>query len=380
MSESNPHTPPSVFLTSADVSTEIQSHRDPWLQALARDPIPSFDLHPDVLSTGAIALTSWPTGNAPARFALLRPRKLRIRPLPLRKISAPIPGHHFIGEKIIGANTSADIDPFISKIADLIASRQIESLILEDLEINGQLHNSIAALLQRDRRFRLHPIAEPQPHWWIHFPPDPQDYWKKFSGKTRFNLRRAAKKLEHTVTRFTTPDDVPRFLQQTAEISRQSWQARRLDMRIEDTPETRRALQHAASLGAFRSYILDQRGRPIAFALCRQFAGKFDYQEVGYTAEFREFSPGTVLLYRLLEDLIADNPPRIFDFDTGDAEYKKMFGNHQTLTAPFVLTRSTLKYSTLFTSSHISSKSTALLRAWLGKSKPYLALRRLYRR
>lgn len=180
--------------------------------------------------------------------------------------------------------------------------------------------------------------------------------------------------------RFTTKNDVARFLQQADHVSERSWQAKRLGSRVADSPEARRSLERLAQLGAFRSYILEQRGRPIAFALCRQWNGKFDYQEIGYDVEFAEYSPGTILLYRLLEDLIAHDSPRLFDFDSGDAEYKRMFGNRQTMSGPIMLTRRAWKYALIFGLSRSSSRTGSRLRSWAGRSKPYKLLRRLYRR
>jgi CelD/BcsL family acetyltransferase involved in cellulose biosynthesis len=380
-----------IQLRDATVQSEAQLHRDGWLESLTADRRGSLDLHPDLLfpaeitpPPGLIVIARWRSSAEGAAgrdaLAVLRPRKLRIHLLPGPSLPVMVSGHRLVGDQIIGCGSPQEIVPFVKEMSALLASGQTEAVILEDVEMGGSLHQAAMNCVASDGHIALHPIAQPQPHWWIDFPESPADYWKKFSGKTRHYFRSTAKKLEHSLVRFTTGDDVARFLQQAEQVSQRSWQAKRLGPRVIDGPEARRSLERLSRLGAFRSYILEQRGRPIAFALCRQWNGKFDYQEIGYDVDFGEFSPGTVLLYRLLEDLIAHDSPRLFDFDSGEAEYKRMFGNRQTQSGPIILTRRAWRYSLIFGLHRSSSKTASRLRSWVGTSKSYKLLRRLYRR
>src|SRR5207249_4733299 len=112
-------------------------------------------------------------------------------------------------------------------------------------------------------------------------------------------------------------EQVDEFLDQAHRVSRQSWQAKRLGVRIRNTPEERAYYEFLASQGALRSYVLEHRGRPVAFEFGIQWNGRFVFEETGYDAAFAGHSPGTVLLFRILEDLIARDTPELLDFGYG---------------------------------------------------------------
>src|SRR5207253_9536540 len=95
------------------------------------------------------------------------------------------------------------------------------------------------------------------------------------------------------------------FLEKAHEISKHSWQTKRLGIRINSTLEQRNFLEFLASQGALRSYVLEQNGRPLAFELGVQWQGCFVLEETGYDSSYSSYSPGTVLLFRILQDLIA---------------------------------------------------------------------------
>jgi CelD/BcsL family acetyltransferase involved in cellulose biosynthesis len=62
-----------------------------------------------------------------------------------------------------------------------------------------------------------------------------------------------------------------------------------------------------------------------------QYQGVFHYAELGYDPALAPASPGTVLLFLLIQDLCAFDRPMVLNFGMGDAEYKRRFGNrHQT--------------------------------------------------
>jgi Acetyltransferase (GNAT) domain len=377
-----------VVLRDSDIAEQIRVHHDDWLESLTAHRCGCLDLHPDLLAPGAagpaaglIVVAKWQNAGKGNRIAVLGPRVLRLHLLPGPALPVTLRGHRLMCNQIVGADSAAEMTPFVKAMSELLTSRQTESVLLEDVEVDGPLHRAVKDLVAGGAgQVAIHSLTAPQAHWWIDFPSEPAEYWKKFSAKTRQYFRSAARKLDHELVRFTAREDVERFLKGADQVSQRSWQSKRLGARVTDSAPMRAALERSAALGAFRSYLLEQRGRPIAFALCRQWNGKFDYQEIGYDMEFAERSPGTVLLYRLLEDLIAHDPPRWFDFDSGDADYKRMFGNRQTLSGPLMLTRRARKYSLIFGASRFSSRAGGQVRSWIGKSRPYKFLRQLYRR
>jgi len=65
---------------------------------------------------------------------------------------------------------------------------------------------------------------------------------------------------------------------------------------------------------------------PAAYALCMRQGDALIYSTIGYDPQYKDLSPGTVLLYLILQRLFAEQRFRIFDFvGGGDYGYKTMF-------------------------------------------------------
>jgi CelD/BcsL family acetyltransferase involved in cellulose biosynthesis len=163
-------------------------------------------------------------------------------------------------------------------------------------------------------------------------------------------------------------------------ISIYTWQSRRLGLRIKNSNGERDFLRRIAAAGAMRCYVLEQADKPLAFALGTQWKGRFHYRELGFDSAFAEYSPGTVLLHRLLEDLTEHDSPRLFDFGGGDADYKRQFAHRQTWSGPVLLVRRGLRPMTAI---RLNQARRAMSR-WVRDSARSLgvlrALRRIYRR
>lgn len=93
-----------------------------------------------------------------------------------------------------------------------------------------------------------------------------------------------------------------------------------------------------ASIGALRSYVLEHAGRPVAFVLGTQCGGRYRYEEAAYFQDLAAASPGTVLLFRIIEDLIERDTPAQ-DFGAGDADYKRLFSTRAARSASVLLVR-----------------------------------------
>jgi CelD/BcsL family acetyltransferase involved in cellulose biosynthesis len=222
--------------------------------------------------------------------------------------------------------------------------------------------------------------SPPQPHWWIEFPDRPDQYWKQLSGETRRNLRKNTNRLKHAVRSFTAVADVPELLEKAHRISRQSWQAKRLGLRVRNDSQEVRLWESIASLGALRSYVLEQDGQPLAFQLALQWKGCLVLEETGYDAAYRNCSPGSVLTFRILEDLIARDTPRLIDFGFGDAPYKGSLCNRQTLSGPVYLVRRSWRPMTVMWLGQIRSTLSQRLRAVFKALRVLSVVRRVYRR
>jgi CelD/BcsL family acetyltransferase involved in cellulose biosynthesis len=315
---------------------------------LARSPSASIFLHPDLaLAAGGEApvvyagYTRVASGAVELHtLAALAPKTRHFRLAPGLPLGLTLRGRRLVGDQLLGDDSAAAASAFAGELARWLRAGGAgrDFVLFEEVECDSALWQALRAEASRGGVVFFAP-EPPQPHWRIQFPDPPADYWKQFPSKMRNNLRRAAKKLEHTLVCCSTPADVPRFLEGAHAVSRRSWQAKRLGLRVHNSPQEQRLLQFLASVGALRCYLLEQQGRPLAFELGIQWQGRFSFEETGYDTAYAGQSPGTVLLFRILEDLVERQTPRWCDFGFGDGLYKRDFGNHQTLTAPVFLMR-----------------------------------------
>jgi CelD/BcsL family acetyltransferase involved in cellulose biosynthesis len=63
-------------------------------------------------------------------------------------------------------------------------------------------------------------------------------------------------------------------------------------------------------------------GKPISYGMCRTETDIITYLIIGYDPEYRQFSPGTILLLRIVEALFAEHRFRVFDLGGHAADYK----------------------------------------------------------
>jgi hypothetical protein len=159
-----------------------------------------------------------------------------------------------------------------------------------------------------------------------------EEYLAKFSSKTRKNLRRSVAKFavtgdEPCWREYRTPSEATEFLRLAATVSAQTYQAKLFSDRLDDDEATRAALEARAAENCFRGYLLFLAGRPVAFALCEGNGDTLIYKQPGYAPEHKQLSPGTVLLWHIIEKFFSEGAFRYIDFGEGEGFYKGLFSN-----------------------------------------------------
>lgn len=197
------------------------------------------------------------------------------------------------------------------------------------------------------------------------------DYLKRFSTKSRPKL---ARKVRHFLARdpqrnscetYTTPDEMARFQREAAAISQHTYQTRLLGVGFRSDAESLQGMVATAERGDARGYLLRDGERAIAFAWCRRKGDSLVYDTVGYLPECTKLSPGSVLLYLILQDVFSTHRYSMLDFGPGEAEYKSMFGTGQYDFEDVYLLRRTLRHhllvSTHYRLGNLSSDVGAML-------------------
>lgn len=160
------------------------------------------------------------------------------------------------------------------------------------------------------------------------------EYLQRRSAKSRQNLKRSVKRfLDGNADAFqvvTAPEDMQAFHREAVGISRQTYQTQLLGAGLPDNAAFLQSMQDKAAMGEARGYLLRDQGQAVAFAWCAARGSTLVYEVIGYRPELADRSPGTVLLYLILEDLFALGRYPVLDFGPGHAFYKEAFATRHT--------------------------------------------------
>jgi CelD/BcsL family acetyltransferase involved in cellulose biosynthesis len=189
-----------------------------------------------------------------------------------------------------------------------------------------------------------------------------EEYLSKFKPKARYNLRRQVKRLRERrqepldLVRVEHERDVRAFLDVAARLSPMSRQFRGTGWRTEDSPEEYQKLAQLANGGVLRSYFLRCREDTYAYVKGFQYNDVYYYSRVGFDERWEDYSPGTVLLYLLIEDLYSHRQPKRVNFGGGDFWYKDRFATDILPEMPVLLLRRNLR-NYLLAASHAGFRS-----------------------
>lgn len=155
-------------------------------------------------------------------------------------------------------------------------------------------------------------------------------YLDKFSKKTRGNLKRQVRYFAEysegviDLRYYATPEEMIEFRRHAIAISVLTYQ-KKMGWAFPETEEFKTSLIDEAQRGRVCGFLLMHHDRPVSYAFCRIEFEIITYTIIGYDPEFARFSPGTVLLFLMLERLFAEHRVRVFDFGGQEWGYKELF-------------------------------------------------------
>jgi len=215
-------------------------------------------------------------------------------------------------------------------------------MFVHTLDCSGSLWKYCSAFRTKQSEYRMimasprmesvHQIKLPETH---------AAYLASLNPKTRQNLRRTTRKLagsgETRMTKVTGPEQVPAFLQELDTVLANSWQAKTFGHQHRNTKPQLHYFEQLARCGWLRSYLLMHGDSAIAYELGFQYRNTYYGQDCGYDQHWKDWGPGSILMYMVIEDLFHDDRPDLLDFGLGDAPYKRSFGNHEHPAASFYI-------------------------------------------
>ena len=112
-------------------------------------------------------------------------------------------------------------------------------------------------------------------------------------------------------------------------------------MSLPDDIQNPEILKDLARRSLLRSYLLQGSDQTSAFVLGYQFQRVYHYADIGFDESLSKYSPGNVLLFLLIEDIINNTELSHINFGIGDSQYKRIFANKKNYDASVLLMKPT---------------------------------------
>jgi CelD/BcsL family acetyltransferase involved in cellulose biosynthesis len=173
-------------------------------------------------------------------------------------------------------------------------------------------------------------------------------YIAGFSAKSRSTLKRKVRRWASgaggavDLRCYRTVADVDEFHRLARALSSRTYQERLLDAGLPQGEETLAKMRGLAAADAMRGWILFLEGSPISYLYAPAESGTLIYAYLGYEPDFAHLSPGTVLQFEAMRQLMEEGHFRLFDFTEGEGQHKRLFSTGDVECVDLLLLKATL--------------------------------------
>ncbi len=229
---------------------------------------------------------------------------------------------------ILGQPTNEMNTVLLKELIDSLKRGEADVTFLNHLRVDSFLYRSAGTMSHFLCRDYL-PITHL--HWQTRVPDTDEEFNATISRKRRKEWKRLGRRLEQDaggpleMKFYDQLCDLDFFIDIASKISSITYK-NVINAGFNDTLETRSMLAQAAQNGWWRAYILWAGEVPCAFETGIIYGNTYFAEAIGYNPEWSNFSPGTILFVKVLEDLSRSTDVKVFDYGFGDAAYKERFG------------------------------------------------------
>jgi hypothetical protein len=314
------------------------------------------------------------------------PRFLRVGTLPVR-IGEKVVGRFTVRSALIPASAHhafSEPQDAVMLLAHLRSAQSGLALQFPDLFTDTPLFDAV--MQGRDLGYWV-AGASPTKHQFHRFVQSYDAFFQAKRSKYKNQLRKKEKVfrnrvgLRFSLEEYQTAEEVSRFLAAADQINKKSYQYNLFGESIgDDTQNTKKYKKHSQR-GEFRSFVLWHEDTPLCFVLGLQKSnGVFNHIMTGFDPEWRDYAPGINCNIRMLQRLYEEDRPRLLDFGSGDADYKRLFSNESRLSCSPMLIPDSIGYSIVYGIYKYTAKANQatvnLLERWGLKDKIKRVLRR----
>jgi len=216
----------------------------------------------------------------------------------------------------------------VQELIDTLKQGTVDVVFLNHLIIDSYVHRlsrTIPRFLCRDH------FQVVEDHWQTYLPKTAEEFYASIKRKRKKEWKRLSRRLEDAaggsleLKCYNGVDQVEHFIEVASKISAMTYKEA-LNVGFNDSSYTHSILTQAAKRNNWRAYVLYAGQVPCAFETGIVYDHIYFAEFIGYSPQWSNFSPGTILFVKVFEDLCHNTPVEIFDYGFGAAGYKERFG------------------------------------------------------
>jgi CelD/BcsL family acetyltransferase involved in cellulose biosynthesis len=175
-----------------------------------------------------------------------------------------------------------------------------------------------------------------------------ETYLGTFSAKARSTLKRKVRKLAERsggaldLRPYRSAAEMDQFYRHARTVSAKTYQERLLNAGLPEGDAFLGELRQRARQDAMRGWVLFLGGEPVSYLYAPAEGATLIYAFLGYDPDHAAFSPGTVLQFEAMRQLIEEGRFSLFDFTEGEGQHKLLFGTGMVECVDLLLVRPTL--------------------------------------
>ena len=263
---------------------------------------------------------------------------------------------------LVGTAGADDERLLIDELSRPLETGEADMLLLRNVDVAGTLRDVVVEGVGWLRRSHARP---PTRRWVAPVPESLDAFLSGRSAKTRQTLRRQDRKLVREygdglwLRRFESPREMTEMCRDMETVASRTYQ-RGLGAAYSGSPLDLGLIELGLRRRWFRAWMLYLRDRPVAFWSGTTYAGTFATGTPGFDPDYTKDSVGRFTMFRMVEDLCADDDVKRLDFGHGDAEYKAAFGSVERIESDVFVVRRGLRPVTV----NLAAATLALVNGW----------------
>ena len=241
---------------------------------------------------------------------------------------------------IVGADDPSAARPLLDALRAAMKAEHVDAALIPGVRVGSALEAAVQGV-----PWLLRGHCEPRRIRWRASVPSSRDEFilglgTRSRGKLRRLETRFRAEIGHvSIRRFDRVAEIEAGMLEMERVAKRTWQ-RKLGGGFRATHDERALYELAASRDAFRSWVLYDGTKPIAFSNGLIHGGVFAGRFMGYDPDYARLGPGVYLFSQLVGDLCDDERVQHYDLGSGDSDFKRRFGDESWFETDLFLVRS----------------------------------------